>query len=45
MKKKNDLFLPEEDLADRRRFFSGLVAGLITTVLVLAFFVFARRLF
>lgn len=45
MKKKNDLFLPEEDLADRWRFFSGLVAGLVTTVVVLAFFLFAQRLF
>lgn len=45
MVKKNDLFLPEEDLADRRRFFSGLITGLIITILVLSFFLFAKRFF
>jgi len=44
-KKKKQLSLPEEDLIDWRRFFSGLVAGLITTILVLAVVVFAKQIF
>jgi len=44
-KKKDEGFFDEDDLKDCRRFIAGLVAGLFTTVLVLAFVVFAKRIF
>lgn len=44
-KKKNEEAMEEEDLMDWRRFFSGMVAGILTTLLLLAFVVFARRIF
>lgn len=44
-KKKDEGFFDEDDLKDCRRFIAGLVAGLFTAVLVLAFVVFAKRIF
>lgn len=44
-KKKDEGFFDEDDLKDCRRFIAGLVAGLFTTVLLLAFVVFAQRIF
>lgn len=43
-KKKDEGFFDEDDLKDCRRFISGLVAGLITTVLLLGFVVCANRI-